>query len=407
MPVPREGRTVATRRASDTHAGGFRIPPSVYSFRQPERPRTTRSVPQVPRVKSHEPARILLIRPSALGDVCRSVPVAASLRASFPEARISWLVQRGFEDAVRAHPAVDEVVPFPRRELASWWRSPAAFAATLRFLRSLGGRFDLVVDAQGLLRSGLLAGATRAPRRIGYADAREFGWFFLTERIRVTERHAVERMLALLANAGIPPVPDASLRVPPDAAASWRAKAASSRAECGPYAVLAPTSRWASKDWPTERWRKLAREVLERGFATVYLFGSDDERERIEATRPTGPGRERVVNLAGCTSLGERMAAIAGSSLVVANDSAATHMAVGFARPLLALYGPTDPAESGPFRRPRSVLRSAEAARSRAHYRDRSLGDRLMRGIAVADVLAALDRGDAEADLPVAAGAAR
>jgi ADP-heptose:LPS heptosyltransferase len=103
-----------------------------------------------------------------------------------------------------------------------------------------------------------------------------------------------------------------------------------------------------------------------------------------------------VNTLAGRTSIGETMAAIAASSLVVANDSAATHMAVGFRRPLLTLFGPTDPAEAGPFRRPRSVVRSPAAAGRAVHYRDRGLGDSIMRAISVESVLAALDRGDAE-----------
>lgn len=343
--------------------------------------------------------RILLIRPSALGDVCRSAPVAASLRASFPDASIAWLVQDSFRDAVRAHPAVDEVVEFPRRRLAPWWRSPGAAAATWRFLRGLRGRFDVVIDAQGLFRSGLMAFATGAARRIGFADARELGWCGLTERIEVRERHAVERMLGLLAGAGIAPVADPRLVAPPDAVTGWRARADSLAAgrEGTRYAVLATTSRWISKEWPAERWRALAAALLDRGFDSIVLCGSADERERVEAALPAGAAAGRVVNAAGRTSIGETMAAIAGASLVVANDSAATHMAVGFGRPLLSLYGPTDPAEAGPFRRPRSVIRSPAAIGRTVHYRDRGLGDSIMRAITVERVLAALDRGDADA----------
>ena len=357
--------------------------------RGPERP--------AERVPPNPKPRILLIRPSALGDVCRSVPVAASLRSAFPDATVSWLVQDSFRDAVRAHPAVDEVIEFPRGRLAGWWRNPASAAATWRFFAGLRGRFDLVVDAQGLFRSGLMAFATGAPRRIGFADAREAGWLGVNERIRVGERHAVERMLGLLAGAGIPPVADPRLVAPADSVAGWRERSRELGAggEGTRYAVLATTSRWISKEWPAERWKSLASALLERGFASIVLCGSAGERERVEAARPGGTAGERVVNAAGRTTIGETMAAIAGASLVVANDSAATHMAVGFGRPLLSLFGPTDPGEAGPFRRPRSVVRSPAIEGRTVHYRDRGLGDSIMRAIPVEAVLAALDRGDA------------
>jgi ADP-heptose:LPS heptosyltransferase len=140
----------------------------------------------------------------------------------------------------------------------------------------------------------------------------------------------------------------------------------------------------------------LATALLGRGFDSVVLCGSAGERERVEAARPAGTAGVRVVNAAGRISIGETMAAIAEASLVVANDSAPTHMAVGFDRPLLSLFGPTDPAEAGPFRRPRSVVRSPAAGARPVHYRDRGLGDAIMRAISVETVLAALDRGDAE-----------
>jgi ADP-heptose:LPS heptosyltransferase len=243
-----------------------------------------------------------------------------------------------------------------------------------------------------------MAFATGARRRIGFADARELGWLGINERIHVPERHAVERMLGLLAGAGIPTVADARLVAPAESVESWRrlGRELGAGASGTRYAVLAPTSRWISKEWPAERWRELATELLGRGFDSVVLCGSAGERERVEAARPAGTAGVRVVNAAGRISIGETMAAIAEASLVVANDSAPTHMAVGFDRPLLSLFGPTDPAEAGPFRRPRSVVRSPAAGARPVHYRDRGLGDAIMRAISVETVLAALDRGDAE-----------
>lgn len=241
-----------------------------------------------------------------------------------------------------------------------------------------------------------MAWSTRAPRRIGFADAREGGWLGVNERYDIAERHAVDRMVGLLAAAGIPPIRDLRLYAPPEAVAWWEAERA--RRGLGPYAVFAPTSRWASKAWPADRWGELGRRLLERGVDGVRLdrlvyVGGGNERDAVAAALPPAPARERAIDLAGATSVGQLMAVIAEADLVVANDSAALHMAVGFDRPLLALFGPTDPTLVGPYGRDEAVLCSPEAKRFTGHYRDRSLGDRLMGGIAVEDVLAALDAG--------------
>jgi heptosyltransferase-1 len=335
---------------------------------------------------------VLIIRPSALGDVCRSVALAASVRAAWPSARVTWLVQDTFADAVRCHPCVDEVLAFPRGAFRRWWR-PSVAAAALRWLRSLKGRFDVAIDAQGLGRSGLMAWASRAPRRIGFRDARELGWLGANERYAVPATHSVDRMLGLLAAAGVEPRVDMRLVAPPECVAWWEAERA--RRGIGAYAVCAPTSRWASKDWPSERWAALAPRLFERGLERAVYVGTTPERDAVRLAMPSGAAGERCVDLSGATTVGQSMAVIAGADLVVANDSAPLHIAVGFGRPLVALFGPTDPAKVGPYRRESTVLRSVEATRFTGSYRDPSIGDRLMRGISVDDVLAAIDQGRA------------
>jgi heptosyltransferase I len=338
---------------------------------------------------------ILIIRPSALGDVCRSVPLAVSLRASFPSAHIAWVVQDSFVEAVVAHPAVDEVIAFPRNRWKRWWR-PACLGEIRTWVAGLRGRFALVIDAQGLGRSGLIARATGAPRRVGFADAREGGWLGINERHRVSAVHTVDRMLGLLEAAGIPPVHDLRLHLRAEDRVWWDAERVA-RGIPARYAVFAPTSRWTTKDWPAERWRGLVAPMLERGVDAVLFLGTRGESDRVQASMPTEPSlASRVVNLAGATGVGQSMAVIAGAELVVANDSAPLHIAVGFDRRLIALFGPTDPALVGPYRREQSVLRAPAAASFRGSYRDRSLGDALMRLITVDDVIRAIEAGCAE-----------
>lgn len=332
------------------------------------------------------PRRILLIRPSALGDVFRSVPVAASLARAFPGVPIDWVVQTEFVDAVRAHPAVDRVVPFPRRELVGFWNPFGGWARTARFLRTLANGYDLAIDAQGLARSGAMAVFSGARHRIGFADAREFGWIGLNRRIRVPrDLSAVDRMLAMLDGAGIPSVADLRLQVPDDAIEDWsdwrRRHLGGAR-----YAAIAPTARWRSKQWPADRFAALAARLLDEGAVErVLLLGAPAEAPVLE---DIAGGRKDIVTLAGAGPLSWSMAAIAEAAIVVGNDSAMIHAAAGFHRPLVGLFGPTDPVECGPYGRVDDTIR-ADGVDEGTHYRDRGLDDRIMRRIELETVVQA------------------
>lgn len=330
---------------------------------------------------ANPPTSILIIRPSALGDVCRSVPVLASLRAAYPDARIDWLVQDTFADAVRAHPALRAVVPFERARLGRDLNSvrPQSTIAFLRDLRSQ--RYDLVVDAQGLFRSGMLALATGARRRVGYANAQELGWLGTNERHHVDrELHAVERMLRLVEQAGIPPVVDMRLHVLPE----WRQWADRTLGGAS-VAVLAPTSRWAGKRWPAVRFAALAERLLRMSVQKVVLVGAKSERDQCGPLLDLAARDDRMIDLIGRTSVGELMAVIERARVVVANDSAAIHMAVGFDRPMVALYGPTSIARVGPFRRERDVIQHVHAGEALDHKHDQA-GLAMMERISVEEV---------------------
>ena len=350
------------------------------------------------------PSRILIIRPSALGDVCRTVPVLVSLRAAFPQAQIDWLVQDAFADAIRAHPALSNVVPFPRRALQPFW-NPAVAAKAISWMNHAlrAPRYELVVDCQGLARSGLFAWWTRAPRRVGSRHAAERAWLGYTARHPSGDSlHVVDRMLHLLECEGIPVIRDMRLYAPNEAETWWNA---APERPAGRYAVFAPTTRWPSKQWPAERWAELAAQVLgraegsaegdaagssaaPRGVEHIVYVGAPAEADAVRAAMPQHAGLAmRCVDLAGKTSVGGLMAVIRSAGLVVANDSAALHMAVGFARPYVALFGPTDPAENGPYGGKEWVVKGDFAeCEPPLHYRDQRLGDRLMRRVAVKQV---------------------
>ncbi len=334
-----------------------------------------------------QPSRILIIRPSALGDVCRSVPVLASLRRAFPQATIDWLVRTEFAPAVASHPALSAVVDFPRSEFSRWVRG-LKVGRLRRYLRSLRDRrYDLVIDAQGLARSGLLAWATRAPVRVGYADARECGWLGLTKRVRAPRAmHTVERALALVEAVGVTPARDgnATRLYTSDADRAW---AAGDERLREPYAVIAPTSAWRAKEWPAERFARVASHLTGEGHRVVVV-GAGSERARIGPLVHLARAEARVIDLVGQTTIGQLMAVIERATLVVANDSAALQMAVGFARPLVALFGATPMDLASPFGRQADVIQHVTPRDSR-DYRDERAGRPLMERISVDEVVAA------------------
>src|SRR5436305_8968871 len=146
------------------------------------------------------PQRILIIKPSAIGDVVHTLPILNLLRRRWAAAHISWLVTPACAGLLEGHPQLDEVIFFERRRYASGWRNPAALRDLLGLTRQLRKRqFDLVIDLQGLFRSGWLTWKTHAPVRIGFANAREMSWLAYTHRVPVLtdDQHAIDRYLAV------------------------------------------------------------------------------------------------------------------------------------------------------------------------------------------------------------------
>ncbi|MGB2820267.1 MAG: glycosyltransferase family 9 protein, partial [Phycisphaerae bacterium] len=154
--------------------------------------------------KPATPRKVLIIKPSSLGDVVTALPVLRGLRRTFPATRVSWLLSTACAPLLADDGDLDEIVPFDRRRMGRAWRSPAAVRLLAGFLAALSrGGFDWVIDLQGLFRSGFFALATGAEVRAGFADAREGAWAFYTHRHRPAERHTVDRNVSLARMLGI------------------------------------------------------------------------------------------------------------------------------------------------------------------------------------------------------------
>jgi len=325
--------------------------------------------------------KILLIKLSAVGDVVHTIPVLNKLRRRYPAAQIGWLTTPPIAELLRHNPKIDNVIAFARDE----WSSPfrlAPFVNYARLARRLrAARYDLVVDMHGQLRTAGFALATGTPVRIGFdrpraavwqASARQFpaqtrkhawqgaregSWRAYTHHIPVPtlELHAVDRYLNIGPLLGLDCEPaDFSFPIPP--AASRRIEALLHRHGIGEreLVVVAPGTVWETKHWGADKFAAVARHFLAKDDA-VILVGSRRERGVCDEVAGAAPG---AVNVAGETTLSEFAALIARAAICVTNDSGPMHLAVALDRPVVSIFGPTDPIWIGPYRRRDAVLQA-------------------------------------------------
>ncbi len=296
--------------------------------------------------------RILLIKPSSLGDIVHALPVLAGLRRTYPEAHIAWLVGTGFTSLLEGHPLLDEVIPFDRKRYGQMVHRPSIAWEFARFLTALRKRqFDLVIDLQGLVRSGFLALATGARHRVGFADAREFAAAFYTHRIKCGPRdlHAIDKNLHVARTLGLPvDPPEFPLGIRDAELDEARHLLASTLGQVPPaFIAVIPGARWETKRWLPDRTAALITRLQHENFAPIILLGGPDDRTlaaQILKKCPTPP-----INLVGRTTLPQLAALLSLSSLVICQDSGPMHIAAALKRPLLALFGPTNPDRTGPY----------------------------------------------------------
>jgi heptosyltransferase I len=329
-----------------------------------------------------EPRRILIIKPSALGDIVLALPALSALRRSFPEARISWLVRPEFSPLIVGHPYISDIILFDRKQLAKWWCSPDSFKSLRSLIKQLKGRqFDLVFDFQGLFRTGYFGWVTGCKRRFGDAQGRELAHLFYTDKISqdATSIHLVDYYLKMVAAAGAKApstlrysrkgrltaegqAGEAEFKLPEDAGATGTIdKLLKSQGVNGKYAVLVPGAAQANKCWPIERFAELASKIGERFGLSIVATGSQGEREYIEAIQASG--NTRVINLAGKTTVRELIPLMKRASLVVSNDTGPGHIAAALDVPIVMIFGPTNPARVCPYKRPQCVVAVEPTAR--------------------------------------------
>lgn len=290
--------------------------------------------------------KILIIKPSSLGDIVHSLPFLNRIKRSFEGCTIHWVIDRSFREILEGHPMIERLWIVDKDE----WKNINKLGVTLKSLKKLfndlrAERYDLVIDLQGLLRSGIIAKATGSRYRIGFAEAREGARLFYTHTVRGGSAvHAVERYLKIAESLGLkgdditfpfPPLPDLEIK--------------DLRED---YAVIAPGARWLTKRWPPERFGEVASMLP---LKSVVVGNSSDIHLAEEVVRFS---KGKAVSIAGRTGLKELISIIKRAKFILCNDSGPMHIAAALGIPVFAIFGPTDPVRTGPYGYGHTIIRN-------------------------------------------------
>ena len=343
-------------------------------------------------VRAATPLRVLIVRTSAMGDVLHALPAVAAMRCQHPDWYIGWVIDPRWLPLLQAkggecvatgspeRPIVDRVHAVPTQE---WKRHPFTLS-TVQGIAALGrelraAKYDLCVDMQGLIRSSLVGRMSGAPRYAGRHRPREgvARWLYKT-KVPTQSAHVIDQGCELLGNAISCALTAGKVKMPVDAEAeAWvddYLDRTLPKALWDRFALLAPTAGWGAKQWPYERYGQVAIALAEAGYATL-----------VNAYKPDDAAALAVVSASlGCAvvapaTLPQMIALQRRAAIVIAGDTGPLHLAAALGRPVVGLYGPTDPRRTGPYIGPFSG--KSRVLRHTSSVVDHSRHDRTEQGL--------------------------
>ena len=301
---------------------------------------------------------ILIVKLSAIGDVIHTLPALNAVRNYYPNANITWLVEEDAASLVQGHKALDRVIISKRKRWLKALRSLSllnTFKEVYGFIKVLRDtRYDMILDFQALLKSGILIAIARGRRKIGFGkglEHMEHSYIFLNERIPAVdmEIHALSRGMMLLNAIGIP-TNEVEYKLP--VSNGDREKVDELMKKHGINGVksliaINPVAKWETKLWPKERFARLADTIIDEYDVKIIFTGGLEDRPIIQDIMSDMKGR--ALNLAGHTTLKMLAALYEKTVLVISTDTGPMHLAAAVGTPVVALFGPTAPWRTGPY----------------------------------------------------------
>ena len=287
--------------------------------------------------------RFLITRLSAIGDCILTMPVAAALRRAYPGSLIAWVVQGAGAQLLVDHSDVDQVIKVPR----GWLKSPPAIWKLRQQLRQYN--FDYVIDPQSLTKSSAAGWLSGAPKRIGFSEpqGRELAPLLNNHHVHMKPAHVVDAYLQLLKPLGIRH-PRVSFHVPRSAEATAIIDAFLENIQAGPrFVVINPGAGWDSKLWPARRYGLLANQLgQQHGIQSIVAWAGERERTWTDEIVDHAGGHAIA---APDTTLPQLAALLRRASLFVGSDTGPLHLAAAVGTTCVSMYGPTRPADCGPY----------------------------------------------------------
>jgi heptosyltransferase-1 len=307
---------------------------------------------------------VLVVRLSAMGDIIHTMPAVSALRDALPSLKIGWLIEERWTDLLCARSSPRSGPRSPQRPLVDrvhtvdtkrWRKSLFASETRREFFSAIAevkaARYDAVIDFQGLIRSAIFARLSGAKNRYGFAQPRESParWFY-TSAVAAQGTHVIEQNLSLAQSNVETPLKIQSVQFPHDEEAERKVEAVLAKRGVSKFAMLNPGAGWGAKQWPSDRYGAVAKQLAQAGLRSLINFGPGEETLAQEVANKSG-GTAQPISL----SLAELIAVTRRASLFIGGDTGPMHLAAALGVPVVAIFGPTNPVRNGPFS-PRSIV---------------------------------------------------
>ncbi|WP_299980343.1 lipopolysaccharide heptosyltransferase II [Desulfobacula sp.] len=287
---------------------------------------------------------ILIIKPSALGDIVHSLPFLAVVKKKFPNARIDWVVAHGLHQFLEGHPMINKLWVIKKDQ----WKKFGNINHTIKDINALrkglkASKYDVSIDLSGLLRSGMITYFSGAKIKLGFRESDEGSPFFYTHKIHGSMNiHAIDRYLEIAKFMGceIEKNQNDKIQYP---LAPYDSNPSILKELPQNYVVMTPSAGKPANRWPSEKFGRLASKLKLPSVVIASKSEADIAKEVVENSNG------KAVSIAGRTGLKDLIPVIGNASFFVCNDTGPMHIAAALNVPVFAIFGPANPVRTGPY----------------------------------------------------------